>query len=223
MAQASYRHRIIGQADSILPTGKVVCIGRNYAEHARELNNPIPKTPILFMKPATALVPFGPDFSIPADSGSVHHELEMALLVGSSLHKDEPGNYLHAIAGVGLAIDLTLRDIQSQLKEKGQPWEVAKAFDGSCPCSAFVAASQFTDLQNIELELQRNGVTQQIGNTGDMIFPVAELLASICKHFSLQAGDVVLTGTPAGVGPLQAGDQLTARLGNYLQVESSVS
>ena len=208
---------------SALPVGKVVCVGRNYAEHAKELNNPVPTEPILFLKPSTALVPMDQPWGIPADRGSCHIETEMALLIDKSLTQASESECLSAIAGVGIGYDLTLRERQSQLKEKGHPWEVAKAFDGSCPLSAFIGVEGI-DWSAVKLQLVRNDQLQQDGCSGDMITPVAPLLAYISRHFTLLPGDVVLTGTPAGVGPIAVGDRLCASLNNgALLVESVVA
>lgn len=203
------------------PLGKIVCVGRNYADHARELNNPVPDEPLLFMKPATAAVAMEQPFAIPADRGSCHVETEMAVLIGAPLSQANSADALEAVAGLGLAFDLTLRDVQSALKQKGHPWEIAKAFDGSCPLSRFVSPVGI-DWQNIGLRLHRNGTLQQDGNSNHMITPVSALLTYISQHFSLQPGDVVLTGTPAGVGPLQSGDRLVAELVGILQVTTAV-
>jgi len=201
--------------------GKIVCVGRNYADHARELDNPVPAEPLLFMKPATAAVAMEQPFAIPTDRGSCHFETEMALLIGEPLHRASEMEAAKAITGVGLAFDLTLRDVQSTLKQKGHPWEIAKAFDGSCPLSAFVTARGI-DWQNVQLHMSRNGDLQQDGNSSHMITPVLPLLSYISQHFSLLPGDVVLTGTPAGVGPLQSGDQIDAVLVGILQVSTAV-
>ncbi|HSG60054.1 MAG TPA: fumarylacetoacetate hydrolase family protein [Pseudomonadales bacterium] len=183
--------------------GKIVCIGRNYAEHAKELNNPIPTSPLLFIKTANAVVPFEQPIRIPRAFGSCHHELEIALLMGEE-----------GVVGVGLALDLTLRDLQDQLKAQGHPWEKAKAFDGACPLSNFVVLDDALkdQLGNLQLKLVRNGNLQQQGNSAQMLTPVPALLEEIAKYFTLLPGDVVLTGTPAGVGPLVSGDQLEAEL-----------
>ena len=194
------------------PVGKVVCVGRNYADHARELNNPVPSTPILFIKPATAVVPFAEEISIPAAKGECHHELELALLIGKPLTAVTPEQAAAGIAGYGLALDLTLRELQSQLKAKGQPWELAKSFDGACPVSGFVEPQRLAQPQNARLQLSINERIQQDGNTNAMLTPILELLAFISAHFTLRPGDLVLTGTPAGVGPLQDGDLVVARL-----------
>jgi 2-keto-4-pentenoate hydratase/2-oxohepta-3-ene-1,7-dioic acid hydratase in catechol pathway len=218
-----YKHRDSNGNAIELPLGKVVCVGRNYAAHARELNNPIPSAPLLFIKPATALVSLHEPLDIPAHQGVVHHEVEVALLIGRQLEYGCNHPVIEAIAGIGLALDLTLRDVQSQLKENGQPWEIAKGFDGACPCSGFVATTQFEDLQDIDFSLELNGQLQQVGNTGDMLFPIAELLVEMSRHFTLQAGDIVLTGTPAGVGPMTEGDQLRLTLADQLQLSAQVS
>lgn len=216
-----YRHRFI-QASCELPLGKVVCVGRNYAEHAKELNNPVPTTPILFMKPATAVVPLEPEFSIPAGLGECHHETEVALLIGTNLTRASVEQARNAIVGYGLGLDLTLRDIQNSLKVNGHPWEIAKGFDGACPLSAFVPAAEIEVPELLTLKLTINDVVRQSGCVSDMIMPMFELVAYISKHFTLQAGDVVLTGTPAGVGPLAAGDRLALCLNGKYPFSTSV-
>jgi 2-keto-4-pentenoate hydratase/2-oxohepta-3-ene-1,7-dioic acid hydratase in catechol pathway len=194
--------------------GKVVCVGRNYAAHAKELNNPIPDSPILFIKPASSVVPFGPDFLIPKDQGRVHHELEIAILIGKALSHASTEQVAESIAGFGLGLDLTLRDVQDKLKEKGHPWELAKSFDGACPLTEFVSVSlpSKDDWQSVGLKLEKNGQLQQQGSSAEMLFPILPLIAYMSDYFSLQAGDVILTGTPAGVGPLKVGDSLLAEL-----------
>ena len=194
--------------------GKIVCVGRNYAAHAKELNNPIPTSPILFIKPASSAVPFGPFFSIPKDQGSVHHELEIAILIGQTLTHASEQQVAESIAGVGLGLDLTLRDVQDKLKENGHPWERAKSFDGACPLTEFVSVANMNsaDFQTLGLRLEKNGQQQQQGTSAEMLISILPLIAHMSEHFSLQAGDVILTGTPAGVGPLTAGDTLQAEL-----------
>ncbi|MAY39214.1 MULTISPECIES: fumarylacetoacetate hydrolase family protein [Spongiibacter] len=217
-----YQHRFSDDRPCELPNGKIVCVGRNYAEHARELNNPIPKQPLLFIKPSTALAALDQPLAIPRDRGECHHELELALLIGQPLSEARAEETLAAIAGYGLALDLTLRELQSQLKEKGQPWERAKAFDGACPVSAFVPAAAVGDWKALRLQLQRNGALQQDGQCRDMLFPIEALLADISQSFTLLPGDIVLTGTPAGVGPLNPGDRLRCELDGLLTVETTV-
>lgn len=220
-----YRHQLSSDIPCSDKLGKIVCVGRNYADHAKELNNPIPQQPLLFIKPATAAVSMLKPMTIPDNLGACHHEIEMALLIGKEISGNSSAwsddDIRAAIAGVGLALDLTLRDVQDVLKEKGQPWERAKGFDGSCPLSDFVTAERI-DLQNLSLQLHRNGQLQQSGNTVDMLFSVITLLRDISQSFTLLPGDVVLTGTPAGVGPLSRGDKIQATLGTLVRVESCV-
>lgn len=202
--------------------GKVVCVGRNYAAHARELNNPVPATPILFIKPADSVVSVSPQVSIPTDCGSVHHELEIAVLIGQRLVNATDDQVRAALIGVGLGLDLTLRDVQDTLKQQGHPWERAKAFDGACPLTDFIAVDTSFDWSNLTLVLIRNGERQQMGSSADMLFPIISLIAHMSTCFTLNPGDVVLTGTPAGVGPLSVGDQLQLQLQGHLDIHTQV-
>lgn len=208
------------------PLGKIACVGRNYAAHAAELNNPVPEAPLLFLKPATAAVDVAATVRLPQGLGSVHHELELALLIGETLTDATPEQALAAIAGIGIGLDLTLRDVQEQLKRQGHPWERAKAFDGSYPVSPFVTPGG-VDLQRLTLQLWRNDHLQQDGDTAQMLFPAIELVCEMSRVFTLQPGDIVSTGTPAGVGPLQPGDRLKLLLGreqagDLIRIETTV-
>jgi 2-keto-4-pentenoate hydratase/2-oxohepta-3-ene-1,7-dioic acid hydratase in catechol pathway len=207
----SYRHRSNTGQELALPVGKVICVGRNYAEHALELNNPVPTEPILFIKPSTAIVDMRQPIGIPTEQGSCQVETEIALLIDTKLCRATERKAAEAIAGLGLGFDLTLRDVQNELKKNGLPWEMAKAFDGSCPLSGFLPVIR-PEWDNIGLQLQLNGEIQQYGNSIDMITPIVSLLVYISHHFTLLPGDVVLTGTPAGVCPLSIGDELIARV-----------
>ena len=209
----SYQHQWSDGSAIALPVGKVVCVGRNYAAHARELGNAVPETPMLFLKPATALVPLGPDFAIPAGRGECHHETEISVLIGRPLSgavsEDEARA---AIAGIGVGLDLTLRDVQNVLKAKGHPWEIAKAFDGAAPMGRFLASSCFPELSAIRVGLQVNGEQRQQGSSADMITGIIDLLCHIAGIFTLCPGDIVMTGTPEGVAALHEGDVLTLSL-----------
>ncbi|MDO6442628.1 fumarylacetoacetate hydrolase family protein [Marinobacter sp. 2_MG-2023] len=216
-----YQHHWVDGTPVHLPLGKIVCIGRNYAEHAKELNNPIPEEPLLFIKPATSAVHVTRPLNFPSDRGQMHFETELAVLIGKPLTNATPSESEAAILGYGLALDLTLRDLQSQLKEKGHPWERAKAFDGACPLSPFVAAEQFHK-DHITFSLDIDGQRQQSGDTRDMLFPVIPLLGHISRHFTLLPGDVVITGTPKGVGPLHQGQTLALQLEDKLSVSTKV-
>lgn len=202
--------------------GKVVCVGRNYAAHADELNNPVPDTPLLFMKPATTLVPLSDPIRIPQHQGEVHFETELAVLVGQTLSNASAQQVRNAIAGVGLALDLTLRDLQSQLKADGHPWERAKAFDGACPLSGFIPLQESDDLRDLTFSLSIDGERRQSGQTRDMIVPVVDLLMHISQTFTLQTGDVVLTGTPAGVGALRSNQTLTLDLEGRIRLTTHI-
>jgi len=218
---SEYQHHWKDGTPVHLPLGKIVCVGRNYAEHARELNNPVPDEPLLFIKPATSAVHITRPLEVPRDQGEVHFETELAVLIGRPLTNASAREVEAAILGYGLALDLTLRDVQTKLKEKGHPWERAKAFDGACPLSPFVPAEKITG-DNIHFTLDVNGKRQQTGDTDDMLNPIAPLIAHMSKHFTLEPGDVVLTGTPKGVGPLVSGQTLSLELEDVLFVETHV-
>ncbi|WP_333954570.1 fumarylacetoacetate hydrolase family protein [Psychrobacter sp. S4(2024)] len=197
--------------------GKVICVGRNYAEHARELGNEIPKSPILFMKPASSVVSVHNDIVRPNPVlyGDTHYEAELCIQLAADLSAATIEQAKQAIGGVTLGLDLTLRDLQSKLKEKGHPWERAKCFDGACVLADWIDPQAFGDFRHVEYQLYINDELKQDGDTALMLFPVYELLAEISHAFSLQAGNVIMTGTPSGVGILQADDTLTFKLGTH--------
>ncbi|WP_238582919.1 fumarylacetoacetate hydrolase family protein [Isoalcanivorax pacificus] len=218
-----YVHKWIDGSEIGLPVGKAVCVGRNYAEHARELGNEVPTEPLLFIKPATALCDLNEPLVLPQDRGAVHHEVEIVVLIGAPLTRASVDEAHAAIAGYGVGLDLTLRDVQNALKEKAQPWEKAKAFDGAAPVSGFVEARGVSTRQNLSIMLEVNDDVRQHGHSGQMLFPIFPLVAEISRHFTLLPGDLVYTGTPAGVGPLASGDRLVVKLGNFLAVRTSVA
>ncbi len=209
-----YRHRgcEAGAIDASLPVGKVVCVGRNYALHAQELGNPVLDEPIFFIKPASSLVEMESPLGIPTQWGDVHHELEIALLIGQRLCRIEANAVASAISGVGLGLDLTLRDLQTQLKADGHPWERAKAFDGSCPISCFSRMPSETDWGQLGVRMAVNGEVRQHGYADSMLTSLSSLVVKISHIFTLEPGDIVLTGTPAGVAPLRPGDRVQAEL-----------
>ncbi|KXF82372.1 fumarylacetoacetate hydrolase family protein [Enterovibrio coralii] len=205
-----------------LPVGKVVCIGRNYVEHAKELDNPIPDEPVLFLKPQTSLVGAEDALELSDKLAPIHYEAELSILIGKALTKASEKEAVDAIAGIGVALDLTRRETQSALKAKGLPWELAKAFDGSCVQSPFIPLEH--DLTAIRYGLDINDDAKQRGDTSMMITPVAALLSHVSQYFTLLPGDIVLTGTPKGVGQLHGGDALTLTLeGETLATFSCVS
>lgn len=189
---------------------KIICIGRNYAEHAREMKSEVPKEPVLFMKPDTALVKDGDPFYYPSFSNDVHHEVELVLKIckpGKHIEEQFAHKYYEEI---GIGIDLTARDIQSKCKEKGLPWEKAKAFDGSAPLGSFVPKKEFANLNTISFHLDVNGKTVQKGSTADLLFSFDKLVSYVSGFFTLKTGDLIFTGTPEGVGPVKQGDRLEA-------------
>ena len=197
--------------------GKVVCVGRNYAAHAQELGNEVPKAPILFMKPASSVVSIrqGVVCPNPALYGETHYEAELCIQLAADLSAATIEEAKQAIGGVTLGLDLTLRELQTELKEKGHPWERAKCFDGACVLGDWLDPQVFDDFKNVHYQLTINNELKQDGDSALMLFPVYELLANISHAFSLQAGDVIMTGTPSGVGALQVGDQLSLKLGAH--------
>jgi 2-keto-4-pentenoate hydratase/2-oxohepta-3-ene-1,7-dioic acid hydratase in catechol pathway len=209
-----YAHTFQDGTPCTLPVGKVVCVGRNYAAHARELGNVVTETPMLFLKPSTALRPLEAGFTIPEGRGECHHETELTILIGKELKNADTPECWAAIAGVGLGLDLTLRDLQNTLKKNGHPWEVAKAFDGAAPVSPFLAPDAFGDFTDIKFTLSINGAPRQQGHSADMITPVLDLLAFASNIFTLEPGDIVMTGTPEGVAALHPGDALSLWLAN---------
>jgi 2-keto-4-pentenoate hydratase/2-oxohepta-3-ene-1,7-dioic acid hydratase in catechol pathway len=187
---------------------KIIAIGRNYAEHAKELNNPVPTVPVIFMKPDTALLKDNKPFYHPEFSQDVHHEIELVLKVckeGKHISEKFAVNYYDEI---GLGVDFTARDIQSRHKEKGLPWELAKAFDGSAPISMFLPKSDFKDIYNINFRLDINGETKQSGNTNMLLFSFESIIAFVSQYITLKKGDLIFTGTPVGVGKVNVGDHL---------------
>lgn len=190
---------------------KIICIGRNYAEHASELKNEIPAEPVIFLKPETALLPRKTPFFLPAFSSDVHHELELVVRI-SRLGKKIEERFAHRYFDeVSVGIDFTARDVQTALKQKGLPWEKAKAFDGSAPVGEWKKLAG-RDVQNLDIELRKNGECVQKGNTSEMLFSVARIVAEVSNYFTLKMGDLIFTGTPVGVGAVQRNDRLEAFL-----------
>ena len=207
-----YQHRDWHGALLDFPVNKVVCVGNNYADHIKEMGSQVSAEPVVFIKPETALCDIRQPLAIPKGLGEVHHEIELAVLIGTPLKQATEDRVANAIAGYAIALDLTLRDLQTKFKAAGQPWEKAKGFDGSCPISGFIPVSEFGDAQQADLRLLVNGETRQEGNTHNMLTPLLPLIAYMSRYFTLRAGDIILTGTPQGVGPLKAGDEIVATL-----------
>ena len=201
---------------------KIIAIGRNYAEHAKELNNPVPTTPVIFLKPDTALLKDNKPFYHPDFSDDIHYELEVVLKIckeGKHISEKFASNYYDEI---GLGIDFTARDIQAKHKEKGLPWELAKAFDNSAPVSIFLPKTDFKDLYNLSFELKVNGRNRQNGDTKDLLFSFEKIISFVSQYITLKKGDLIFTGTPAGVGKVDRGDKLEASLEGRLLLNFDV-
>lgn len=192
---------------------KIICIGRNYAAHIEELKNEQPGQPVVFLKPDTALLKGGAPFYYPDFSKNIHHEIELVLKISKEGKYIQPQFAHRYFEEIGLGIDFTARDLQDQCKAKGLPWEIAKAFNGSAPIGEFKSVAELGDLKNLDFHLKINGELRQKGNTGLMLFDFATIIAYVSQFFTLKKGDLIYTGTPAGVGPVHLGDQLTGFLG----------
>jgi acylpyruvate hydrolase len=192
--------------------GKIICIGQNYAEHAKEMNFEVPKSPVFFLKPSTAIIHDGDSVILPSLSNDIHHEVELTVLIGQggkSIHRELALNY---VAGYGVGLDMTMRDVQLEAKKKGLPWTLAKGFDTSAPLSEFIPAENIGNPALLSIQLKINGTVRQSSGAGSLIFPVDVLLEYISGFITLERGDVIYTGTPQGVSRVMRGDKLEARL-----------
>jgi acylpyruvate hydrolase len=210
--------KLIG-TPKIFQIGKVVCLARNYSEHIRELGNEVPEKPVLFIKPASSIIGQGETVIIPPYSHECHHEVELAVLIGKWGKNIREQDALEHVAGYGVAIDLTLRDVQNELKKKGLPWEIAKGFDTACPLSDFIPNGQVPDPHALHIALRVNDKVRQNSSTAHMMRSIPTIIRDVSAAFTLEEGDVILTGTPAGVGPVASGDRLTAEIERVGQLE----
>lgn len=206
-----FRMKIIlpGSKDTI-PIGKLLCIGRNYAKHAEEMQSDVPDEPMVFLKPASAVIRSGDAVVLPEQSSDVHHEVELVAVIGKGGSKIAREDALDHVAAYAVGLDMTARDIQTEAKNRSHPWSVAKGFDTFAPLGPLTPADQVGDVQDLTVSLRVNGETRQEATTQDMIFPVAELIHYCSQIFTLAPGDLIYTGTPDGVGPVEAGDVLEA-------------
>ena len=187
---------------------KIICIGRNYSDHIKELSNEKPKEPVVFIKPDSSIIAKNQNFIIPAFSDEIHHEVELVLKinkVGKYIDKSFSNKYYNQI---GLGIDFTARDIQNQLKEKGHPWEKSKAFDNSCMVGDFINIEEIENISNINFELKKNSKIVQSGNSSNMLWKIDEIISYVSQYFTLKIGDLIFTGTPSGVSKVTSGDFL---------------
>lgn len=193
---------------------KIICIGRNYANHIAELNNERPEEPVIFLKPDTAVLPDKSPFYIPEFSNEIHHEVEIIVKI-TKLGKYIDSKFAHKYYDeIGLGIDFTARDVQNKLKEKGLPWEIAKGFDGSAIIGDFIPIKNFNSVENITFELCNNGKTVQKGNTSQMLWKIDEIIAYVSQYFTLKKGDIIFTGTPEGVAKVSPNDVLEGFIDN---------
>ncbi|ESO93045.1 hypothetical protein LOTGIDRAFT_190107 [Lottia gigantea] len=201
---------------------KIIAVGRNYSEHAAELGNAVPSKPIIFLKPTSSYVKSGQAIKIPNGCSSLHHEVELGIVIdqkGCDIPESKAMDY---VGGYVLALDMTARDFQDEAKKKGHPWSLAKGFDTSCPIGNFISKESLADPGNAHLWLKVNDTMKQDGNTKDMIFSIPYLISYISGYFTLEPGDLILTGTPSGVGPVTQGDVIKAGLDGISELEFKV-
>jgi len=198
---------------------KIICIGRNYSEHAKEMNSALPENPVFFIKPDNCLLRNNQPIYYPEFTKELHYELEVVLRInrlGRSINKRYAHRYYDAVT---LGVDFTARDLQQECKQKGLPWEIAKAFDFSAPIGEFIPKEDIEDINSIDFRLEKNDIVVQQGNTRDMIFAYDDLIDYVSRFVTFKIGDLLFTGTPAGVGPVQIGDRLKGYLNNRLMFD----
>ena len=214
----------VAESPQYFPVRRIYCVGRNYAEHAREMGaDPTREAPFFFMKPADAVVSDGARIPYPGQTADFHYEAELVVAIGGSGERLTPEQAQALVFGYSVGIDFTRRDLQAQFKKGGKPWDMAKGFDRSAPCSAIVPAARIGHPTAARIELAQNGETRQSADIADLIWSVPELLANLSTFVRLEPGDLVFTGTPAGVGPCVAGDRLTARVEGIGQVSVEIT
>lgn len=205
-----------------LDVGKILCLGRNYTAHAKEMNATLTESPVVFLKPATALIHDGERVVLPRISSDVHHEVEMVIVIGKRAKNVGIEQAYEYVEGFAVGLDMTLRDVQNDAKRKGLPWTVSKGFDTSAPVSDVVEKAGVGDPHSLRLSLSVNGEIRQIGNTGAMIYRTGYLVSYLSSIFTLEPGDLIFTGTPEGVGPVRDGDILEAELESVGSLRVSV-
>ncbi len=202
---------LTGSTETI-PIQKIICLGQNYAEHAKELNFDVPDSPVLFLKPASAVIHQGEQIIIPAISHDVHHEVELTVLIGKTGKNISRESALQYVAGYGVGLDMTMRDIQFEAKKKGLPWSLAKGFDTAAPLSEFISPDLTGDPGSLSIQLKINGKIRQSSSTGKLVFPVDTIISYISQFMTFERGDIIFTGTPEGVSRIDHGDKLEAVL-----------
>jgi 5-carboxymethyl-2-hydroxymuconate isomerase len=213
--------RVRGLREEI-PVGKILCLGRNYAEHAKEMQSDVPDRPLVFIKPSTALISDGQDILIPRLSREVHHEVELVVAIGKTGKHLQQEQAKEHILGYGVGLDMTLRDVQNEAKRKGLPWSIAKGFDTSAPVSDIVPASMIANPAALEIQCRVNGTLRQKSRADQMIFSVEQIISYLSTLFTLERGDLIFTGTPAGVGTVVAGDRIEAELIGWTKITHTI-
>ena len=198
--------------DEIIEAGKVVCVGRNYADHAKEMGSSIPTEPVIFLKPSTSLVPGGGKIDMPWHVGRIDHEIELAVIISSKAKNVSREDAIKHIMGYAVILDMTARDIQAEAKSKGLPWTVCKGYDGFAPISRIAPQENVVNHADLDIHMKVNGETRQKGNSRQMIFSPEVLVEYISRIMTLERGDIIATGTPAGVSPIQKGDKAVASI-----------
>lgn len=202
--------------------GKIVCVGRNYAEHVRELGNEVPDKPVVFLKPSSAAIQSGGKIIYPSFSNEMHHEVELVLLIGAEVKNVSLSESENAIIGYGIGLDMTLRDVQNELKKKSQPWTIAKCFDTSAVLSDFTLKENYLLTLEEEISLSVNGVVRQKDKLNKLIYKPAELVQYISAMMTLEYGDLIFTGTPAGVSAVKTGDKISAELSPIAELTAEI-
>ena len=205
-----------------IPIGKMVCVGRNYAEHAKELGNEVPEKPVIFLKPASSVIYSGGKIIYPSFSNEMHHETELVLLIGKKIKDATLKESKEAISAYGLGLDMTLRDVQSELKKKGHPWTIAKCFDTSAVLSDFISVNAYSLNLEEEILLKINGVIRQQEKLKMMLFKPVEIVQYVSSLMTLEDGDLIFTGTPKGVSKVEKGDKLFAKISGVAELECEV-
>ncbi|MCH8170497.1 MAG: fumarylacetoacetate hydrolase family protein [Bacteroidetes bacterium] len=216
------KHITIKNTDQQIPVGKMVCVGRNYSEHVKELGNKVPEKPVVFLKPNSSLIFSGDKIIYPTFSNEMHHEVELVLLIGKEIKNANPGKAEDAIEAYGVGLDMTLRDLQTKLKEKGHPWTIAKGFDTSAVVSDFISKREYTLTLDEKIILSVNGVKRQDDLLNKMIFSPAEIVEYLSSLMTLNKGDIIFTGTPKGVSKVNKGDKIFAQISGIAELSCEV-
>ncbi len=215
-------YRLIN-SDNEFPVGKILCLGRNYIEHVKEMKAEVSSKPVVFLKPSSAIIHDGENIIIPNFAKELHHEVELVIAIGSGGKNITAKNADDHILGYAVGLDMTLRDVQNEAKIKGLPWTVAKGFDTAAPISDIIEKDKISDPQTLTIMCKVNGEIRQKSSTSNMIFSIQTIIEFLSTIFTLEAGDLIFTGTPEGVGPVKPGDKIEAAIEGYIKISHPVS